>query len=142
MKARCYKPKSTGYQWYGGKGIRVCDEWLNKYEPFRDWAMDNGYKEGLSIDRINSNSNYEPENCRWITRSVNTFRSSCKPLKELIGHQFGRLTVLQHAGFNMKGRGAEWLCECSCGEYKIILGNSLRMGAVKSCGCWGKEYFK
>lgn len=58
------------YKYYGGKGIKICDEWLNDFTKFYDWAMSNGYKEGLSIDRINVNGNYEPSNCRWV--DINT----------------------------------------------------------------------
>lgn len=67
MKNRCYNPKYCLFQHYGGKGIRVCDEWLGEhgFERFRDWAMSNGYKEGLSIDRINNAADYSPDNCRW-----------------------------------------------------------------------------
>lgn len=71
MRARCYSSKSNVFKWYGGKGIKVCEEWNENYESFRDWAMANGYEEGLSIDRINSNGNYEPSNCRWLTRAEN-----------------------------------------------------------------------
>lgn len=65
MKQRCTNPKTTRFEDYGGRGIRVCDEWL-KYENFRDWAYRSGYKEGLSIERVNVNGNYEPFNCTWI----------------------------------------------------------------------------
>jgi hypothetical protein len=70
MRERCYYNKSNVYKWYGAKGISICDEW-HKFENFRDWAMANGYKDDLTIDRIDSNKNYEPSNCRWITRSEN-----------------------------------------------------------------------
>lgn len=66
MKDRCLRPKSTAFYKYGGRGITVCEEWLD-FENFRAWAMANGYEEGLSIDRVNPNGNYEPSNCRWVT---------------------------------------------------------------------------
>lgn len=71
MKERCYNPTRKAYKNYGKKGVSVCDEWLNDFQKFCDWAIENGYKDNLTIDRINSNGNYEPYNCRWVTLSEN-----------------------------------------------------------------------
>lgn len=68
MRARCYKEYSTSFKNYGAKGITVCDEWKDSFENFYIWAINNGYKENLTIDRINNKGNYEPSNCRWTTR--------------------------------------------------------------------------
>lgn len=66
MKQRCYNPKINRFEDYGGRGISVCEEWRDSYEAFREWAVNNGYREGLSIERNNVNGNYTPENCSWI----------------------------------------------------------------------------
>ena len=65
MLARCYNAKNIRYENYGGKGVTVCEEWLGSFEAFYEWAMANGYKDDLSIDRKETSGNYEPSNCRW-----------------------------------------------------------------------------
>ena len=75
MRQRCNRPTHHAYDLYGGKGVKVCDEW-NDYAVFKEWAMANGYADDLSIDRIDPDKGYEPENCRWITPSENTARAN------------------------------------------------------------------
>lgn len=67
MKARCNNKNFKQYKDYGGRGIKVCDEW-EEFEKFYKWAMDNGYDDNLTLDRLDVNGNYCPENCRWVTR--------------------------------------------------------------------------
>ena len=81
MKDRCYNPKNKNYMYYGEQGVIVSEEWHNDFMKFREWAINNGYKEDLSIDRINPFGNYEPSNCRWATakEQANNKRSNYKP---------------------------------------------------------------
>jgi AraC-like DNA-binding protein len=93
MIERCYKTKDKAYKFYGGKGIIICKEWLDYPEKFEAWARNNGYKDNLTIDRIDGNKNYCPENCRWITNVENardkiSTRYICVNNKKLSGRQW------------------------------------------------------
>lgn len=96
MKQRCRDTTHVHYHNYGGRGIKVCNEWLNDYSAFRDWALANGYQEKLTLDRIDNDGDYCPENCRWQTikqqsnnRRTNkfiTFNGTTKTMAEWADH--------------------------------------------------------
>jgi hypothetical protein len=75
MRQRCNNPNHHAWNLYGGKGVKLCDEW-NDYPTFKAWALANGYADNLSIDRIDPSKGYCPENCRWLTPSENTARAN------------------------------------------------------------------
>lgn len=79
MKNRCYKENTNGYENYGKRGIEVCVEWRHNFVNFYNWAISNGYKDNLTIDRLDNNKNYEPENCKWSTlkEQSNNRRTNC-----------------------------------------------------------------
>lgn len=76
MKQRCLNPNVKGFKYYGGRGIRVCEEWM-EFEPFRDWALANGYRDDLTIERVDVNGDYKPSNCTWIPKSDQSKNRRC-----------------------------------------------------------------
>lgn len=93
MRQRCSNPKNSRYSDWGGRGITVCDEW-QQFEPFRDWALANGYRDDLTLDRIDVNGNYEPSNCRWIT---NKEQCNNKRVNSLLTYNGKTQTISQWA---------------------------------------------
>lgn len=82
MKQRCYYKAHKDYHNYGGRGVIVCEEWRNDFITFYTWAIENGYRDDLSIDRINVDGNYEPTNCRWATTKEQ--RLNQRPRKRVV----------------------------------------------------------
>lgn len=72
MKARCNNPNATGFDGHGGRGIKICKEWVNDFKAFSEWSFKNGYRSGMQLDRIDNDGDYCPENCQWLTRSEHT----------------------------------------------------------------------
>ena len=67
LKSRCNNPKDQAYKNYGGRGVTVCDEWQNNVIAFSNWSLANGYQKGLTLDRIDTNGKYSPDNCRYVS---------------------------------------------------------------------------
>lgn len=90
IKKRCYNKQEKAYPNYGGRGITMCDEWRKDFMVFYNWAMNNGYNDNLTIDRINVDGNYEPDNCRCVdrkTQNINTRRE----LYGIVLHEYNSL---------------------------------------------------
>lgn len=104
MRNRCNNPKDKRYAQYGGRGIKVCDEWNNDYEPFAKWSRENGYSEELSIDRIDNDGNYCPDNCRWADDKTQQRNKSTNHYVEIDGE---------------KKALSEW-CEIYGADYSIV----------------------
>lgn len=88
MKRRCYNKNRKAYKNYGGRGIIICDEWKNNFMSFYNWAIENGYDDKLTIDRIDNNGNYEPNNCRWATLKQQANNTSHNHVVEYKGKKY------------------------------------------------------
>ena len=123
MKKRCYTPSTSGYKNYGGKGIGVCEEWKNSFNAFCKWAINNGYyydtdeprAKKLSIDRIDSNKDYCPENCRLITLSENTKRAI---IGRVVSEETRKKISVAHKGKLLTEDHKKKLSICSKGKGK------------------------
>lgn len=121
MKERCCNPKASSYNLYGAKGIRVCEEWLD-FENFYQWSIDNGYKEEIkngrniyTLDRINGNKNYCPDNCRWTTYR----QQNCN-------HKLLCTNTSGYRGVSWSKKENKWICVIS------INNKSKRIGCYKT----------
>lgn len=100
MKQRCQNSKTINYRDYGGKGISVCEEWNNSFKSFYDWAMANGYRKHLTIDRIDNKGNYEPTNCRWATNKEQQNNTSYTRLYTYNGETFSIMQWAEKTGIH------------------------------------------
>ena len=144
MLYRCNNPNSQEYKNYGARGVKVCEEWTNSYEVFRDWALSNGYDDALSIDRIDPSGDYEPSNCRWATPIEQgnnkrdshriTYKGETKTITE-----WGRaLDILPETiGFRLDKMGwsIEDALEIKPQNYRYITYN----GETKTLAAWAEE---
>ena len=110
MKDRCNNPRSHMYKDYGGRGISICSEWMD-FEPFANWALCNGYSEDLSIDRIDNNKGYSPDNCRWATWIQQ--RANQRPRKSTTGYVGVRVYRSDYVAYVCHGRKYHYI-----GRYK------------------------
>lgn len=100
IRDRCYLPTQKAYRYYGGRGIKMCNVWLNNPKAFIEWALINGYQSGLQIDRINNDGNYEPGNCRWVTPQENMRNTSRNKWVQYNGKQYTVTDYLNITGIN------------------------------------------
>lgn len=94
MKNRCYRKQDKRFAQYGGRGIGVCDEWRDDFQAFYDWAMAHGYEDGLTLDRIDVNGDYCPDNCRWVTQKE---QQNNRQTNHLVTYQGTTKTIAQWA---------------------------------------------
>lgn len=85
MRRRCYDPSADSYKYYGGKGVRICEQWNDDFNAFYDWSLSHGYESRLTIDRIDSSGNYEPSNCKWSTMKEQDNNRSNNIIIEYLG---------------------------------------------------------
>lgn len=102
MKNRCYNPNVESYKYYGERGIKVCEEWLESFETFADWSLENGYNDTLTIDRVNVDGNYEPNNCRWIDEITQANNKRTSVLLEYSGKKQTITDWAREIGINAK----------------------------------------
>jgi hypothetical protein len=104
MKKRCYNKKVDRYNKYGGRGIEVCSEWKTDFMSFYTWCISNGYDKNLEIDRLNVNGNYEPNNCRFISKLENSFNKTNTFYVEVNGVKYSLSKLLFYNNCQSKYR--------------------------------------
>ena len=112
IKTRCYNPNTNCSKYYFEKRIKVCDEWRNNFKSFYDWAINNGWKKELEIDRINSNGDYEPNNCRFVTDRVNTLNRQLLQVNNTSGYR----------GVNWNNQRNKWQARITVNGKRILIG--------------------
>lgn len=109
MKNRCYNSKVDRFKNYGGNGIKVCDEWKNSFQKFYDWSIENGWKEGLTIERKNIKLDYSPENCTYIPYKEQDYNKSTTKWVEYNGENVCLAKLCKDLGLTEKDYHAIWI---------------------------------
>ena len=115
MKKRTLNKNYENYHCYGGRGIGICDEWIHNPKSFIEWALNNGYEEGLELDREDNNKGYSPENCRWATKSINMLNRQLLQTNNTSGY---RCVFYNPSGSNKK----PWFARVYFNKRKYYLG--------------------
>lgn len=137
IKGRCLYEKDSQYMHYGGRGIKICDEWLHSFDAFYQWAKNSGYNDSLTIDRINANGNYEPSNCRWVDRktqannrtnnNVITYHNESHTLSE-----WAEILDINYSTLSARLNKYKWPVELAFSTESLPRGWNLRNGKARS----------
>jgi len=137
MIQRCYNPNHPKYKNYGGRGIIICDKWMNKINGYENFINDMGYRnnEEDSIDRINVNGNYEPNNCKWSSSKEQSFNKTTS-IKIIPGEKLNNLTIIEEISEIIPDKKFRRTIKvkCDCGNEKIIRYDKFKSGKIKTCG--------
>lgn len=137
MKQRCLNENNTGFKNYGGRGIQICDDWLNSFKSFHDWAINNGYADDLQIDRIDNDLHYTPENCQWLTPYENTMKMLTSNREQGIG-QFSTETIDKITVINRLQLGRKF--HIIKDDVVVFTADCLNSGAVYINGVLDNQY--
>lgn len=102
MKTRCYNPNSDSYKYYGARGVSICSEWLNDFSAFKEWALSHGYREDLTIERLDVNGDYTPDNCTWATYKIQANNMRSNHLATIDGVTKNLTEWAEYYGINIK----------------------------------------
>ena len=132
MKNRCSSKNNSHYNYYGGAGITVCEEWSNDFTKFYNWAVNNGYSDELTLDRINPNGNYEPSNCRWANKTI-----------QALNTKLDKRSTTGYTGVYLEKRTNKYIARITVNKKYIHLGTfSSKEEAIDARRKAEIEYFK